>query len=211
MTASQGSAEWFSDRCGKATASRFKDVMAKLRNGAPAKSRDDYMWELVIERITGTPADHYTNAAMLWGMENEMGARMAYEAHSGAMVESAGLVLHPTIPNCGGSPDGLIGDDGGLEIKCPFNSAIHLQTVLDGMPEDHVYQVQGNMAVTGRAWWDFVSFDPRLPDGLSLYVQRIERNEETCKFIEAEVTAFLAEVDALAAKLNAVRRTGSAK
>jgi len=203
--ADQGSAQWFADRCGKATASRFKDVAAKLRNGAPAKAREDYKWELVIERITGTPSDHYTNAAMLWGMENEMGARMAYEAHSGAMVEAAGLVLHPTIPNCGGSPDGLIGDDGGLEIKCPFNSAIHLATVLDGMPEDHIYQVQGNLAVTGRAWWDFVSFDPRLPEGLSLYVQRIKRDEETCKFIEAEVAAFLVEVDALVDKLNGVR------
>lgn len=203
--ASQGSAEWFSDRCGKATASRFKDVVAKLRNGAPSKARDDYMWELVIERITGTPSDHYTNAAMAWGMENEMGARMAYEAHSGEMVEAAGLVLHPTIPNCGGSPDGLIGDDGGLEIKCPFNSAIHLRTVLDGMPEEHAYQVQGNLAVTGRAWWDFVSFDPRMPAGLSLYVQRINRDDEMCKRIEAEVTAFLGEVDALVAEIGAAK------
>lgn len=203
--AEQGSAQWFADRCGKATASRFNDVVAKLRNGAPAKARDDYMWELVIERITGAPSDHFTNAAMMWGMENEMAARMAYEAHSGAMVEAAGLLLHPTIQNCGGSPDGLIGDDGGLEIKCPFNSAIHLRTVLDGMPEDHVYQVQGNMAVTGRAWWDFVSFDPRLPDGLSLYVQRVERDDVMCKRIEVEVMAFLQEVDALAAELSAVK------
>jgi predicted phage-related endonuclease len=206
MSADQGSAAWMFERAGKATASRVKDVVSKLRNGAPAKARDDYMWELVIERITGSPSDHFTNAAMMWGIENEMAARMAYEAHSGAMVEAAGLVLHPTIPNCGGSPDGLIGDDGGLEIKCPFNSAIHLRTVLDGMPEDHVYQVQGNMAVTGRAWWDFVSFDPRLPDGLSLYVQRIDRDEEMCKRIEVEVIAFLGEVDALAAELSAVRK-----
>lgn len=203
--AEQGSAQWFAARCGKATASRFKDVVAKLRNGAPAKARDDYMWELVIERITGAPSEHYTNAAMMWGMENEMAARMAYEAQSGMMVDAAGLVLHPTIANCGGSPDGLIGDDGGLEIKCPFNSAIHLRTVLDGMPEDHLYQVQGNMAVTGRAWWDFVSFDPRLPDGLSLYVQRVERDDVMCKRIEVEVTAFLQEVDALAAELSAVK------
>jgi len=204
--AQQGSAQWFLDRCGKATASRFRDVVAKLQNGAPAKARTDYMWELVIERITGEPSDHYTNAAMLWGMENEIGARMAYEAHSGHMVEAAGLVIHPAIPNCGGSPDGLIGDDGGLEIKCPFNSAIHLCTVLEGMPEDHVFQVQGNMAVTGRAWWDFVSFDPRLPDGLSLYVQRIKRDDDMCRLIEDEVRSFLAEVDAMEAKLNAVKR-----
>ena len=203
--ASQGSAQWFADRCGKATASRFKDVVAKLRNGAPAKARDDYLWELVIERITGSPAEHYTNAAMTWGIENELAARMAYEAHTGQIVEAAGLVLHPTIANCGGSPDGLIGDDGGLEIKCPLNSAIHLRTVLDGMPEDHLYQVQGNMAVTGRAWWDFVSFDPRLPDGLSLYVQRVERDEATCLLIELEVTAFLGEVDALADEIAAAK------
>lgn len=204
--AEQGSAQWFADRCGKATASRFKDVMAKGRNGAQLAARESYLWELVIERITGTPAEHYTNAAMLWGMENEMGARMAYEAHSGVLVDAAGFVTHPTIANCGGSPDGLIGDDGGLEIKCPFNSAVHLRTVLDGMPEEHAYQVQGNMAVTGRAWWDFVSFDPRLPDGLSLYVQRVTRNEEKCAAIEREVALFLAEVDALAKQLQEIGR-----
>lgn len=206
MTATQGSAQWLFDRAGKATASRFRDVADKLKNGAPAKAREDYLWELVIERITGQPAEHYTNAAMLWGMENERGARMAYEAHSGAIVEAASLIMHPTIPNCGGSPDGLIGDDGGLEIKCPFNSAIHLRTILDGMPEEHAYQVQGLMAVTGRAWWDFVSFDPRLPDGLSLYVQRVERNAEKCAHIEREVTEFLAEVDALTDQLMAIRQ-----
>lgn len=206
MNATQGSAQWLFDRAGKATASRFADVAAKLKNGAPAKAREDYLWELVIERITGQPAEHYTNAAMLWGMENELGARMAYEAHSGAIVEAAGLILHPTIQNCGGSPDGLIGDDGGLEIKCPFNSAVHLRTILDGMPEHHAYQVQGLMFVTGRAWWDFVSFDPRLPNGLSLYVQRVERDAEKCAHIEREVTAFLAEVDALTDQLMAIRQ-----
>lgn len=206
MSAAQGSAEWLFERVGKVTASRFADVMAKLKNGNPAKARDDYLWEVVIERITGNPTDHFTNAAMLWGIENEMGARMSYEARTGAMVEAAGLIPHPDMEGVAGSPDGLIGEDGGIEIKCPFNSAIHLRTVLDGMPLDHAPQVQGLMWVTGRAWWDFVSFDPRLPAGLSLYVQRIERDESYCATLAVEIGAFLDEVDALAARLGAVMK-----
>lgn len=197
MNAPQGSAEWLYERVGKVTASRFRDVMAKLRNGAPAKAREEYLWQVVIERITGQPADHFTNAAMLWGIEHEMAARMSYEARTGAMVEAAGLIPHPTLPEVAGSPDGLIGDDGGLEIKCPFNSAVHLRTVLDGMPEEHTPQVQGLMLITGRAWWDFVSFDPRLPEDLRLYVQRIERDEGVCAALAENVAAFCAEADEL--------------
>lgn len=205
MSAAQGSAEWLYERVGKVTASRFRDVLAKLKNGAPAKAREDYLWEIVIERLTGAPTDHFTNAAMLWGIEHEMAARMSYEAQTGAMVEAAGLIPHPEIANVAGSPDGLIGDDGGVEIKCPFNSAIHLRTVLDGMPPDHAAQVQGLMWITGRAWWDFVSFDPRLPAGLSLYVQRIERDEGVCAAIAENVTAFLGEVDELTKHLALIR------
>jgi len=202
MSAPQGSAEWLYERCGKVTASRFKDVMAKLKNGAPAKAREDYLWEVVIERLTGSPSDHFTNAAMLWGIENELAARMNYESQTGAMVEAAGLIPHATIEGAAGSPDGLIGDDGGLEIKCPFNSAIHLRTVLDGMPEDHYPQVQGLMLVTGRAWWDFASFDPRLPEHLRLYVQRIERDADYCESLEQELALFLGEVDDLHKRLS---------
>lgn len=201
MSAAQGSAEWLYERCGKVTASRFRDVLAKLKNGAPAKAREDYLWEVVIERITGNPTDHFTNAAMLWGIENELAARMSYEGKTGAMVEAAGLIPHATLENVAGSPDGLIGEDGGLEIKCPFNSSIHLRTVLDGMPQEHYPQIQGLMWITGRAWWDFVSFDPRLPDGLSLYVQRIERDADYGETLEREVGLFLADADALMAQL----------
>lgn len=200
-SAKQGSAAWLFERVGKVTASRFCDVLAKLKNGASAKAREDYLWEVVIERITGAPTDHYTNAAMLWGLENELAARMRYEAETGAMVEAAGLIPHATLEGVAGSPDGLIGNDGGIEIKCPFNSAIHLRTVLDGMPEEHAAQVQGNMWVTARAWWDFVSFDPRLPPPLDLHVQRIERDEAYIAALAKEVALFLADTDALLARL----------
>lgn len=206
MSAPQGSAEWLYERCGKVTASRFRDVMAKLRNGEPAKAREDYLWQVVIERITGQPSDNFTSAAMLWGIEHEMAARMSYEAKTGAMVEAAGLIPHPSIANVAGSPDGLIGDDGGMEIKCPFNSAVHLRTVLEGMPEEHIPQVQGIMWITGRAWWDFVSFDPRMPEHLRLYVQRIERDDGACAAIEENVVAFAAEADKLLERVESARK-----
>ncbi len=122
---------------------------------------------------------------------------MAYEAATGHMVEQVGFLKHPTLPMVGGSPDGLIGDDGGWESKSPFNSAIHLATVLDGMPEDHTPQVQGLMMNTGRQWWDFSSYDPRMPKQIQLYTQRIQRNDEYIVNLEAEIIKFQAEVNVL--------------
>lgn len=197
MSAAQGSAEWLFERVGKVTASRFGAVLAKLKNGTPAKARDDYLWEIVIERLTGSPTEHFNNAAMQWGSDNEAMARMLYEARTGAMVEEVGLIQHAELDGVAGSPDGLIGNDGGWEAKCPFNSAVHLRTVLDGMPDDHVAQVQGLMWITGRAWWDFVSFDPRMPEPLDLYVQRVRRDEAFIENLDAEVRAFLISVEAL--------------
>lgn len=202
----QRSAAWLFERAGKATASRFADVMARGVKGGYLKARQDYLWELVVERIKGGPVDHYTSTAMQWGIDNEPAARMAYETRTGAFVEIAGFVPHPTIELCGGSPDGLIGDDGGCEFKSPFNSAIHLQTILDGMPAEHVAQVQGNMAVNGpgRLWWDFNSYDPRQPEErLQLYTQRIARDDAYIATLEAELRQFLSEVDALVARLRA--------
>ena len=200
-TGQQQSAEWLAERCGKITASRFKDVMARLKNGKPAAPREKYLMEIVIERITGKPTTHYTNDAMLWGQEQEEFSRMAYEAKTGAIVEQCGFLPHPKIDNVGGSPDGLVGDDGGWESKSPYNSAVHLGTILNGMPEEHTAQVQGLMWITGRAWWDFVSYDPRLPAGLDLYVHRVERDEAYIAELEKEVVAFESEVVATLEKL----------
>lgn len=202
-TGEQQSAEWLAERCGKITASRFKDVMAKLKNGKPAAPREKYLMEIVIERITGKPTAHYTNDAMLWGQEQEEFSRMAYESATGAIVEQCGFVPHPTLANVGGSPDGLIGDDGGWESKSPYNSAVHLGTILNGMPEEHIAQVQGLMWITGRAWWDFTSYDPRLPAPLDIFVLRVERDEAYIAALEAEVVAFEDEVSAVMEKLGA--------
>jgi hypothetical protein len=199
----QGSAAWLYERCGFVTASRFGDVIAKTKAGKPTAEREKYLWELIIERITGQPVDHWTSAAMEWGQEQEARSRMAYEAHTGAIVEKAGFLKHPTIHMVGCSPDGLIDDDGGWESKSPFNSAVHLRTVLLGMPAEHMAQCQGGMWVTGRQWWDFQSFDPRLPDRLQRYTQRITRDDKFIAQLEQEVIAFNEEVNALVKRLTA--------
>ena len=202
----QGSIDWLMARCGMVTASRFKDVLAKLKNGTPAKVRQDYLWEVVVERLTGRPIVHYVNAAMERGTELEPLGRMAYEARTGRMVAETGFLHHNGIQFVGGSPDGLLDDDGGIEIKCPYNSAIHLATVLEGMPADHVPQVQGLMWITGRQWWDFVSYDDRLPAPLDIYVQRVPRDDAFCKTLEAEVIVFLREVETLLQRIKGVRK-----
>jgi hypothetical protein len=203
--AAQGSAAWLYARVGYCTCSRFCDVIAKLKSGKPSEKRRAYLMELVVERLTGQPSDHFASAAMQWGEECEIRSRWDYEAATGAMVEEAGFIKHPTLKWVGGSPDGLIDDDGGWESKSPFNSANHLYTILDGMPEEHVPQVQGLMWITGRKWWDFQSFDPRLPKPLRRYVQRIQRDEEYIAALEAEVITFNAEVAELVQRLTAMQ------
>lgn len=191
----QGSPEWHLARCGHITASRFCDVMAKVKVGEAA-TRRDYRWELVTERLSGVPCEGYTNRAMEWGTAHEAEARLAYEAATGNLVDVVGFIPHPRIAMVGGSPDGLIDDDGGQEIKCPYNSVVHVQTLAGGMPPEHRAQVQGNMWVSGRQWWDFVSFDPRMPKKLRLYVQRILRDDAYITLLEAEVIRFNGEVSA---------------
>lgn len=194
----QGSPEWFAARCGLATASRFGDVLAKIKSGESA-GRRNYRAQLVCERLTGVPSESYSNAAMEWGTKTEPYARMAYEALKGVMVHEAGFIRHESLA-AGASPDGLIDDDGGIEIKCP-QTATHIDTLLKGMPVEHLPQIHGTLWITGRQWWDFASFDPRLPERLQLYVERVYRNESYIKAMEAEITKFLGEVDELIAKL----------
>lgn len=192
--------EWFAKRLGKATASKFKDVMATIKTGEAA-TRRNYRVQLVVERLTGKKEDSYTNAAMTWGNETEPLARIAYECRTGLIVEQVDFVDHPHLM-AGASPDGLIGEDGGLEIKCPHQSAVHVETIQSGMPSEHMAQVQGAMWITGRKWWDFVSYDPRMPEHLQLYVQRIERDDKYIADLESKVTVFLREVESTIKQLN---------
>ena len=200
MSAAQGTEEWAKERAGCATASRFSDVMAKIKVGE-ATTRIKYRIQLVTERLTGVPVEGYTKAIMLRGIETEPEARMAYEAERGVIVEEVGFVKHPTIPNCGASPDGLVGDEGMAEIKCP-ESTTHLTWMEAGrLPPEHIAQIQGQMAVCGRQWVDFVSYDPRFPPGLQLFVVRVNRDEAYIKDLETEVRVFLAGVDAMIERL----------
>jgi putative phage-type endonuclease len=201
-TADQRTDDWYAARCGKATASRFKDVLARLKNGNPAADRQKYLTELVVERLTGQPVPAYENAAMRWGTEQEAAARAAYEQRTGVSVEETGFVAHDTL-QAGCSPDGLVDWDGLIEIKCPFNTGVHIETLLSGMPAEHTAQVQGQMWITGRQWCDFVSYDPRMPAELQLHVQRIPRDPAFIADLERQVTSFLAEV---AQQVEALRR-----
>lgn len=190
----QRTPEWYAARLGKVTASRVADIIAKTKSGY-STSRANYMAELVCERLTGKSGDFYQNAAMVWGTETEPMARSAYEAHSGNLVTETGLVPHPSITNSAASPDGLIDDDGLVEIKCPLTST-HIDTLLGRMvPQKYIIQIHWQMACTGRKWCDFVSFDPRMPENMQLFTQRVDRNEELIQMLEEEVKKFLKELD----------------
>jgi len=196
----QGSPEWFAVRSGKVTASRVADVVARTKSGYSA-GRANYAAQLVAERLTGRTEPGFSNAAMQWGTDNEPAAREAYEYRSGVFVEQIAFVDHPRIVMTGASPDGLVGADGMLEVKCP-NTATHIETLLSGkIPGKYQTQMAWQMACTGRDWCDFVSFDPRLPDRMSLFVQRYERDGGFIVELEREVTLFLAEVEATVAAL----------
>lgn len=178
--------------------------MAKTKSGYSA-SRKNYMAELACERLTGVPSEHFESAAMKWGTDNEPLARSAYEARTGELVEEVGFIGHPTIKNFGASPDGLVGTDGGIEIKCP-NTATHIDTLLGGKIEQkYIYQMQTAMACTGRLWWDFVSFDPRLPDNLSFKCIRANRHDGLIEAIETEAKRFLAELDEMVTRLKNIK------
>ena len=200
MSAPQGSAEWLLERCGRATASRIADIMAKTKSG-PGASRDSYAAQLIAERLTGYIAASFTNAAMAHGTETEPEARRAYEFVVDCDVEQVGFVPHPTIAMAGASPDGLVGTDGLVEIKCP-NTSTHIDTLLSGsVPGKYIKQMHFQMMCCDRQWCDFASYDPRLPERMRLFVKRVPRDEALVAEIEAEVTAFLAEVEAKVAQL----------
>lgn len=189
----QRTPEWFAERCGLATASRFGDILARTKSGEAA-SRRNYRAQLVCERMTGVPQDSgFESPAMRWGTEQEPDARMAFEAATGLMVESVGFVRHDII-RAGCSPDGLIDADCGIEIKCP-NTATHIETLLaGGMPPEHMAQVQGAMWITGRSSWWFVSYDPRMPEHLRMHRHLVAWDEAYISALAESVTKFLEEV-----------------
>lgn len=199
----QRTEDWFSARIGKVTASCIGKVMAKLKDGSPGADRKNYAAQLITERLTGQRTESFTNAAMQWGVETEAQARAAYSFNTGIDVAEVGFIDHPTIAMSGASPDGFAGTDGLVEIKCP-NTATHLET-LEGASIDRRYllQMQWQMACAGKAWCDFASFDPRLPPEMQLAVERVHRDDKLIAEIEAEVAAFLTELDARVADLRA--------
>ncbi|MCR4304971.1 MAG: YqaJ viral recombinase family protein [Gallionella sp.] len=201
MNAPQGSEAWMMERCGHATASEFSSILAK----GEGKMRTKYLRRVVAERLTGKPSENSSYGG--WqknlerGQEQEPFARMAYEAVTGNLVEEVGFIKHATLMS-GCSPDGLISTDGGCEIKSVIPT-VQLDTILaGGYPSEHRAQIQGNMWITGRAWWDFCSYSPDMPEHLRTYIFRVVRDEAYIKTLAAEVVVFLAEIDELVAKLN---------
>lgn len=205
----QGSPEWFAVRLGKVTASRVADVVAKTKSG-PSASRANYMAELIAERLTGETAVAFTNAAMQWGTDKEPEARAAYEFRTDCAIAQVGFVIHPNIADSGASPDGLIAEDGMAEFKCP-NTATHIETLLTKtIPGKYITQMQWQMACTGRKWCDFVSFDPRMPESMRMFVQRVERDEALIGKLEDDVHDFLDEMAKKIAQLIALNQKAAA-
>lgn len=201
----QGTDEWRMQRLGKVTASRIADLMAKTKSGVAA-SRGNYQAELIAERLTGTFEEGFKSAAMERGNEVEADARVAYEFFKNVTVQETGFVDHPTIQMSGASPDGLIGDEGLFECKCP-NTKTHIDTLLGkNIKGNYFKQMQWQMACTGRQWCDFVSYDPRMPEHLQLFVERVERDDKFISEIEAEVIGFLAEIEMTINELNQVKQ-----
>lgn len=192
-SAIQGTPEWLQERLGKATGSRFHDVCLKIRTGEAA-GRKNYRYQLIAERLTGSSPESYKSSAMQWGNDHEASARLAYEFKTGYTVDESGLINHSELM-AAVSPDGLVGQDGSIEIKSP-NTSTHIETLYKKkVPYEYLEQVDGLLWVTGRKWCDFISYDPRLPEGLDLIIIRVERDELRIQDLADEVEQFLHEVD----------------
>lgn len=202
----QGTPEWFQNRLGKVTASRVADVMAKTKSGYAA-SRENYMAQLICEILTGHREESFTNAAMAWGVEQEPFARAAYESKKDVLVDEVGFVPHPKIEGAGASPDGLVGDIGLIEIKCPnTNTAIDawIKFAEGKNPVAGKYnaQMQMQMACTGRNWCDYIIYDPRMPENAQLFMVRVDRDDDFIAEMESEIKKFIEEMNEKILKLN---------
>ena len=199
---SQRDSSWFAARAGRFTASRFADLMATTKSG-PSTSRKNLIVQIAIERITGTTEDSYTNAAMQRGIDLEPEARMVYELTTGNIVEEVDFIQHSTLSFVGVSPDGLIGDDGMIEIKCPSAMSKHLEALRNGAHAvEYKWQVQGQLWVAEREWNDAVSYDPRFPEGKRLAIKRVWRDEKMIEQLEAECIAANEEVEQIVKELS---------
>jgi hypothetical protein len=191
----QRTEEWFRQRLGHVTGSRFHDIIKVGKNGQPLAARETAITEVALEILTGSPGAMWTSKATSWGNDHEASARLAYEAHTGQMCKEVGFIKHPIHKQVGCSPDHLIGTEGGGEIKCPLTPTVHLETLLHGMPSEHIAQVQGGMWCTGAQYWDFVSYHPLFPDSMQLYVQRIERDQAYIREMEDKVLNAVCEIN----------------
>lgn len=199
----QRTEEWFAARLGKVTASRVADVIAKTKTGYAA-TRETYMTQLVLERLTNTKAESFTSAAMQWGIDQEVFARGFYEAQTGKLVQEVGFIPHPRIDMAGASPDGLIDDDGMLEIKCPDSKQMVETLLTQKIPQRYIAQMQFQMACAERSYCDYVVFDPRMPPKVQLFVKRVERDDKFIAEMEGEIVKFLSEVQSQVQQLNAI-------
>lgn len=201
----QRTTEWFAQRCGHLTASRIADMMARTQKGWGA-SRANYAAQLIAERLTGVAESGFTSAAMQHGIDTEAAARAAYGFMQDVEVIEAPFVLHPRLAWSGASPDGFVGDDGLVEIKCP-NTATHITTLRGGeIPDKYIKQMQWQMACAEKDWCDFVSFDPRMPVEMQLHIQRVDRDNDLIAEIESAAIGFLDEIAATVAELEAIYR-----
>jgi putative phage-type endonuclease len=205
----QGTQEWFEARLGKVTASKISDVMAKGRGDAPSATAATYMSQLVCERLTGKPTETFTSAAMEHGNETEAQARAMYSLEKMLSVEEVGSVDHPTLKMASASPDGLVGDDGLVEIKCPQPKK-HIANLMGGkIDRAYMLQMQWQMECTGRVWCDFVSFNPDFPAHMQIHIQRVERDDETLDEIRGAVFDFLERTSQMVAELNGKYETAA--
>lgn len=195
MTDLQRVPAWYEARLGKVTASRINDVMSS------GKGRETYMVQLLAERLTGEPLESFTTEAMQHGIDNEAKARAAYEARTGEFVTEVGFVQHPDILMAGASPDGLVSDDGLIEIKCPNTNTMVNYWLDETVPSKYVNQMQWQMACTGRRWNDFVAYDPRLPERLQLFIVRLHRDDDRIREMKQAVEEFLGELNERVRKL----------
>jgi len=200
----QGSAEWIACRLGKITSSRISDILAKGKGDKPSVTRKNYMYQLLLERLTGEMADHYSSPEMQRGLEKEQSAADAYEAETYSIVTKCGFFESPDGVMSGSSPDRLVGDDGLIEIKNP-NTSTHIETKMSGdIKREYILQMQHQMYCSGRKWVDFVSYDDRLPINLRLFIKRIDRDEKMIEEILSEVKLFLSELDELEIQVRAL-------
>jgi putative phage-type endonuclease len=206
----QGSGEWLAARCGLITASRLNDVMGYTKKGDETQKRADYRIELVSERLSGLATEKYVTFVMKEGTRLEPEARTEYELATDVMCDEVGFVLHPAMDFSGASPDGLVGQEGGLEIKCPTRTT-HIEWLLAGVvPPEHEPQMVWNMVCCEREWWDFISYCPDFPAPFNRFIARLYRDEARIDVLDREVRKFNAEIEATIERLQDAMSEGRA-